>query len=140
MGGATGLGIDPGYRADKGRGGGGDRRLNFIVGTILAKYEHHQCGCSPLPSYARTYRACTGIPPLNSTSSPARIMIPGLVFETPDAKRVLKEAAFWDIYYEHCSYFSPGAHARVFRQEGFDVTGSKFGLWRPVYRTIRQTC
>jgi hypothetical protein len=43
-------------------------------------------------------------------------------FETPDAKRVLAEGAFWDIYYEHCSYFSPGAHARLFRQEGFDVT------------------
>jgi hypothetical protein len=28
-------------------------------------------------------------------------------FETPDAKRVLAEGAFWDIYYEHCSYFSP---------------------------------
>ncbi len=35
--------------------------------------------------------------------------------------RVLKEGAFWDIYYEHCSYFSPGSLSRLFRQSGFDV-------------------
>ena len=29
--------------------------------------------------------------------------------------RVLREVAFWDIYYEHCSYFTPGSLARLFR-------------------------
>jgi hypothetical protein len=28
--------------------------------------------------------------------------------------------AFWDIYYEHCSYWSPGSLARAFRIAGFD--------------------
>ncbi|MGD8396081.1 MAG: class I SAM-dependent methyltransferase [Candidatus Eiseniibacteriota bacterium] len=42
-------------------------------------------------------------------------------FEVPDARRVLQEGAFWDIYYEHCSYFSAGSHARLFRRAGFDV-------------------
>jgi SAM-dependent methyltransferase len=44
-----------------------------------------------------------------------------VLFELPDVVRVLREAAFWDIYYEHCSYFSPGSLARVFRNCGFDV-------------------
>ena len=44
-----------------------------------------------------------------------------VVFETPDSKRIFSEGAFWDIYYEHCSYFSIGAHTRLFRQERFDV-------------------
>ena len=48
----------------------------------------------------------------------------GLFFETPDVARVLREGAFWDIYYEHCSYFTLGSHARAFRQAGFDVTRS----------------
>jgi SAM-dependent methyltransferase len=42
-------------------------------------------------------------------------------FQVPDVIRVLKEFAFWDIYYEHCSYFSAGSLARVFREAGFDV-------------------
>jgi SAM-dependent methyltransferase len=42
-------------------------------------------------------------------------------FEVPDVSRVLKELAFWDIYYEHCSYFSLGSLARLFRSCGFDL-------------------
>jgi SAM-dependent methyltransferase len=42
-------------------------------------------------------------------------------FELPDVTRVLRELAFWDIYYEHCSYFSPGSLARLFRACGFEV-------------------
>ena len=45
-----------------------------------------------------------------------------VVFEIPDNTRVLKEQAFEDIYYEHCSYFSPGTLARLFRDSGFKVT------------------
>ena len=44
-------------------------------------------------------------------------------FELPDVMRVLREAAFWDIYYEHCSYFTPGSLARLFRASGFEVLG-----------------
>ncbi|WP_166819833.1 class I SAM-dependent methyltransferase [Thalassoroseus pseudoceratinae] len=43
-------------------------------------------------------------------------------FELPDTGRVLREAAFWDIYYEHCSYFTMGSLARLFRETDFDVT------------------
>jgi SAM-dependent methyltransferase len=42
-------------------------------------------------------------------------------FEVPDVGRVLKERAFWDIYYEHCSYFSAGSLARLFRSCGFEL-------------------
>ena len=45
-----------------------------------------------------------------------------VVFEIPDNTRVLKDLAFEDIYYEHCSYFSPGTLARLFRNNGFEVT------------------
>jgi hypothetical protein len=33
-------------------------------------------------------------------------------FQVPDVIRILKEQAFWDIYYEHCNYFSAGSLAR----------------------------
>ena len=39
MGGATGLGIDPGYRADEGRSMPSDR-VRFITDFFSEKYEH----------------------------------------------------------------------------------------------------
>lgn len=44
-----------------------------------------------------------------------------VLFELPAIERVLEEIAFWDIYYEHCSYFSLGSLARLFRMTGFEV-------------------
>jgi Methyltransferase domain/C-methyltransferase C-terminal domain len=42
-------------------------------------------------------------------------------FEVPDTTRVLQHLTFEDIYYEHCSYFTPGSLARLFRSCGFEV-------------------
>ena len=44
-----------------------------------------------------------------------------VLFELPAVERVLEEIAFWDVYYEHCSYFSLGSLARLFRKTGFEV-------------------
>jgi len=45
-----------------------------------------------------------------------------LVFmEIPDITRILTLPAFWDIFYEHCTYLSPGSLARLFRKAGFEV-------------------
>ncbi|CUS02037.2 C-methyltransferase [Candidatus Promineifilum breve] len=42
-------------------------------------------------------------------------------FQIPNARYVLCDVAFWDIYYEHCSYFTKGSLARLFRANGFEV-------------------
>lgn len=44
-----------------------------------------------------------------------------VAFEVPDTLRVLREGAFWDLYYEHPSYFTPGSLARLFRASCFDL-------------------
>jgi len=52
-----------------------------------------------------------------------------LVFlEIPDQQRVYSERAFWDIYYEHCSYFTQGALERLFLSCGFEVLSSWKGF------------
>lgn len=48
-------------------------------------------------------------------------------FQVPDVVRILRETAFWDIYYEHCSYFSLGSLARLFRQAGFGIVDLEKG-------------
>lgn len=47
-----------------------------------------------------------------------------VLFEVPDTMRILREGAFWDVYYEHCSYFTRGSLARLFRDCGFAVTST----------------
>lgn len=42
-------------------------------------------------------------------------------FQIPEAGRVLKDLGFWDVYYEHCSYFSPASLEYLFRRAGFEV-------------------
>lgn len=44
-----------------------------------------------------------------------------IFFEIPQISRILDVQAFWDIYYEHCSYFSAGSLARLFRNTGYEI-------------------
>ncbi len=42
--------------------------------------------------------------------------------EVPDTERILDEGAFWDVFYEHCSYFTALSLRHLFRSKGFEVT------------------
>ena len=44
-----------------------------------------------------------------------------IFFELPNASFVFQKTGMWDIIYEHCFYYSPGALARLFSACGFDV-------------------
>jgi hypothetical protein len=44
-----------------------------------------------------------------------------VLWEVPDVTRVLADTAFWDVYYEHCSYFGSGSLAALFERTGFEV-------------------
>ncbi len=46
---------------------------------------------------------------------------PVVFFEVPSIVRILKIQAFWDIFYEHCTYLSPGSLGRLFRLNRFEV-------------------
>lgn len=43
-----------------------------------------------------------------------------LYVEVPDTARIAEEGAFWDIYYEHCSYFDAATLTQLLRRTGFD--------------------
>jgi SAM-dependent methyltransferase len=42
-------------------------------------------------------------------------------FEVPDIDIILRECRYWDLYYEHCSYFSETSLTWLFQSCGFDV-------------------
>ena len=45
----------------------------------------------------------------------------GIFFQVPEATRILSDCAFEDIYYEHCSYFTPESLRYLFESNGFEV-------------------
>ena len=51
-------------------------------------------------------------------ADPRRVVL----FEIPDAERVFVERAFWDIYYEHCNYFTEQTAKSAFVLAGLEVT------------------
>ena len=44
-----------------------------------------------------------------------------LYLQVPESLRIIRDCACEDIYYEHCSYFTAGSLARLFRAQGLDV-------------------
>ncbi len=44
-----------------------------------------------------------------------------LFIQVPNATRVLRETAFWDVYYEHCCYFTAPSLIQLFAEAGFRV-------------------
>lgn len=120
--GGKGIGIDPGYIPDRLKSpaavGG---RMEFIVDFYGQKYSHLQADfivcrhtlehIAPTLAFMKELRATIG--------SRKNVSI---FFELPDVMRELREGAFWDLYYEHCTYFSCGSLARLIRATGFDVT------------------
>jgi hypothetical protein len=50
-------------------------------------------------------------------NSPSAIVF----FEIPQINRILDTCAFWDIYYEHCSYFSAGSLSHLFTITGYEI-------------------
>jgi hypothetical protein len=50
----------------------------------------------------------------------------GVIFiQVPEAQRIVRDCAFEDIYYEHCSYFTAGSLSRLFRRLGLRVLSAE---------------
>lgn len=120
MGGNRGIGFDPAYRnavpvPDTLRG-----RVRFVRDLYTPSYaamraDFYLCKMtlehiSQTGAFVRQVRRAVG------ENRGARV-----VFQIPNAAYVLRSVAFWDIYYEHCSYFTPYSLAYLFLHAGFDV-------------------
>lgn len=118
--GARGIGVDPGFTPERHAGRDGVdiafRREYFDPKAIAAAPDFIVCRHT-LEHISEVARFLSDITAVIGGRSGV-----GVFFETPDVERVLAEGAFWDIYYEHCSYFTRGSHARLFRQAGLRVT------------------
>jgi SAM-dependent methyltransferase len=119
LGAGKGIGIDPAFVPER-LNTPVASRLEFIQDLYSEKYAHLQadviCCRHTLEHIAPTYRFMNLL-----RRTIGKRMDRLVLFELPAMFRVLKEVAFWDIYYEHCSYFTTGSLARLFRWTGFDL-------------------
>jgi len=117
--GCGGIGLDPGYRPERTRSSAA-ARITFIRDFYGPKYAHlhadYVCCRHTLEHIAP---ALDFVRLVRQTIGDRRHV--NVFFELPDMERVLQQGAFWDIYYEHCSYFTRGSLARLFRSAAFDV-------------------
>lgn len=117
MGGNYGFGFDPAYN------GRSHRplydRVEIIQDRYSEKYRHYIADfiCCKM-TLEHIHRPAAFLRAMRKAVGETQ---PAIYFQVPNARHVFGPQAFWDIYYEHCSYFSPGALARVFKQEGYDV-------------------
>lgn len=123
LGGNRGVGFDPGYREER-VSGQATRQVRFIKDFYSEQYAEYQADfvcCKmtlehihPTAEFIGTVRRAIG-------DRPDTLVF----FQIPEVTRILRDCAFEDIYYEHCSYFSPGSLARLFRHSGFNVLDLK---------------
>jgi SAM-dependent methyltransferase len=117
--GARGIGIDPGYRPERTISEAADR-LRFIQDFYGPAYTNLDADYVCCRHTLEHIQDVDGFMRLVRESIGRRPDVP-VFFELPDVERVLTEQAFWDIYYEHCSYFTLGSLARLYRRTGFSV-------------------
>jgi SAM-dependent methyltransferase len=117
--GCNGIGLDPSYRPERTRSSAAER-MTFIRDLYGPKYAHLQA------DYVCCRHTLEHIAPVRDFLRLVRETIGdrrhvNVFFELPDMERILEQGAFWDVYYEHCTYFTRGSLARLFRSAGFDV-------------------
>lgn len=118
-----------------------DGRLKFVKDFYDEKYENI------IPDIIICRHVIEHVPtPVTLLSSIRRAIKDSknakIFFETPCIEWIFKNQIVWDIFYEHCSYFSSTSIKRVFQVSGYDVTNIEhvFGgqyLWieaRPAYK------
>lgn len=115
----NGIGFDPAYsfsNADISQ----NEKISYVKDYYSEKYSKYQA------DFVCCKMTLEHIPDVNNFVSMVYRTVknnPNVVvyFQIPDMERILEEKAFWDIYYEHCSYFSAASLSALFKGCGFDV-------------------
>jgi SAM-dependent methyltransferase len=119
LGNNRGVGIDPAYNASRSPNGSPEG-LTFIKDYYSEDYAHFSkdfiCCRHTLEHIPQTAKFLKTL-----RTSIGQHQESLVFFEVPDVTRILTDLAFWDIYFEHCSYFSPRSLANLFRSCYFEI-------------------
>lgn len=119
MGGNRGVGFDPAFVPE--RDTAQTPGVSFITDFYSEKYSHYRGDlivCKMTLEHIHDAGRFLGAVRRSIGAGDTALFI-----QVPDVTRILNGLAFWDIYYEHCSYFSPSSLRKVLATSGFSVTG-----------------
>lgn len=119
LGNNRGIGFDPAYISERNNSPAKDR-ITFIKDFYSEKYHEYQadfvCCKMTLEHIPETAKFIHTVRKNIGDNHQTTVF-----FQIPDATRVFSKCAFWDIYYEHCSYFNPVSLSHLFTSNGFKV-------------------
>ena len=119
LGGNTGIGFDPAYVPEP-QSTKAKNRVQFVREFYSEKHSGHKvdflCCKMTLEHIPEPLDFMRMIRRSLETSDHVTIF-----FMVPDATGILRDGAFEDIYYEHCSYFAPISLSRLFQRAEFTV-------------------
>jgi SAM-dependent methyltransferase len=119
MGQNRGIGFDPAFVAER-NPAGADLDVQFIADFYSEKYTSVSADffcCKMTLEHIPNTAEFVGMVRRAIGDRPESLVF----FQIPDMHRVLRDLAFWDIYYEHCSYFTAPSLIWLFEQAGFAV-------------------
>jgi SAM-dependent methyltransferase len=114
-----GLGFDPGYSEARGEelGAGRFRVVRDFFSDAYADRSADFVACKMTLEHIAE--------PLSFVAAAVRtVRRPGgsIFIQVPESLRILRECAFEDVYYEHCSYYTTGSLGRLLERLGFAIT------------------
>jgi len=116
-----GLGFDPGYSEARGesQGTAGFRVIRDFFSEKYADQLADFVCCKMTLEHIPT-------PEVFLRAAVRTVRDDGVIFiQVPESMRIVRDCAFEDIYYEHCSYFSAGSLGRLFNQLGLRVLSTQ---------------
>ncbi len=118
-GGNKGIGFDPAYIPAR-NAAHGSANVSFVQDFYSVEYASHNadfiCCKMTLEHIATTAHFMADIRQAIADDLDTEVF-----FMLPEALRILQDCAFEDVYYEHCSYFTPHSLRYLFTEAGFDV-------------------
>ena len=113
-----GIGFDPSYIAERGTSTANIRVVQDLFSDKYAdSYEADVVCCKMTMEHIASPRKLVRAVRRLLAKRPNGLAF----FQIPDFGHILDVAAFWDVYYEHCSYFTADSLRALFESEGFEV-------------------
>lgn len=114
-----GTGFDPSYVADRSRAAKTDL-ADFVTDFYSERYADREADficCKMTLEHIPAVERFISMVHRAAERNPDAVVF----FQVPEVTLILEQFGFWDMYYEHCSYFTPASLRELFERCGFDV-------------------